>query len=72
MSGYKRFNKDTKRLTCNNHLRVQYIICSATIRAGTNLLGNFETPMQVTFDFAPVIENTRGELDTNTFSRSPN
>ncbi len=39
-------------------------------RSDTNLLGNAETAMQVTFDYAPIIENTQGSLDTNTYIRN--
>lgn len=39
------------------------IIDSVDFRDGTNLLGNVNTHLQVTFDFAPIIENTQGQLD---------
>lgn len=42
------------------------IIDNVGFRDGTNLLGNASTPIQVTFDYAPIIENTQGQLDIDT------
>jgi len=38
---------------------------------GTNLLGNLDTPMAVSFDFKPKILNVDGTLNINTYNSQP-
>jgi len=42
---------------------------NVTFAAGTNLLGNLDTPVPVSFDVPPIITNTRGTLDMDTYRR---
>ena len=46
------------------------IIDNVDFRDGTNLLGNVNTPMQVTYDYPPIIENTQGSLDIDTYDQN--
>ena len=42
-------------------------IVNATFKSGTNLFGNTDTPVSVTFDVAPSVVDSAGRLDCNTF-----
>jgi len=42
---------------------------NVTFEKGTNLFGNKNTPMEVSFDVTPELANVSGSLDLNTFTR---
>jgi hypothetical protein len=45
------------------------VVRNSTFRVGTNLLGNMETPVNVSFDFLPAISDTVGDLNINTYTQ---
>lgn len=49
----------------------ELILKNVVFAEGTNLMGNKGTPVRVGFDIIPCLENVSGNLEINTFDKTP-